>query len=89
MQLAVKGIREATPDGEVVPPLADVGLQWPQVKGSLKVSGASGWICLDVHGNPYDKAVPVVEVTPQGTNRFVKIAWPEGKPPAKECLPPS
>ncbi|MFD3498967.1 hypothetical protein ACFWWT_38215 [Streptomyces sp. NPDC058676] len=89
MQLAVKGIREATPDGKVVPPLADVGLQWPQVKGSLKVSGASGWICLDVHGNPYDKAVPVVEVTPQGTNRFVKIAWPEGKPPAKECLPPS
>jgi ABC-type branched-subunit amino acid transport system substrate-binding protein len=89
MQLAVKGIREATPDGATVPPLVDVGLQWPQVKGSLKVSGASGWICLDVHGNPYDKAVPVVEVTPKGTNRFVKIAWPEGKPPGKECLPPS
>ncbi|WP_367321480.1 hypothetical protein [Streptomyces sp. HUAS ZL42] len=89
VQLAVHGIREATPDGRVVPPLADVGLQWPQVKGSLRVSGASGWICLDVHGNPYDKAVPIVELTPEGGSRFVKIAWPEGKAPGKECLPPS
>jgi ABC-type branched-subunit amino acid transport system substrate-binding protein len=89
MRLAVHGIREATPDGRTDPPLADVGLQWPQVKGSLRVNGASGWICLDVHGNPYDKAVPIVELTPQGRARFVEIAWPEGKPPGKNCLPPS
>ncbi|MDH6217803.1 hypothetical protein [Streptomyces pseudovenezuelae] len=89
MTLVVHGIREATPDGRTAPPLADVGLQWPQVKGSLRVSGASGWICLDVHGNPYDKAVPIVELTPEGDSRFVKIAWPEGRPPGKECLPPS
>ncbi|MDX3245673.1 hypothetical protein [Streptomyces sp. ME18-1-4] len=87
--LAVHGIREATPDGAAVPPLADVGLQWPQVKGSLRVNGASGWICLDVHGNPYDKAVPIVELHADGGSRFVRIAWPEGKPPAGECLPPS
>lgn len=87
--LAVHGIREATPDGKVVAPLADVGLQWPQVKGSLRVNGVSGWICLDVHGNPYDKAVPIVELTAEGGSRFVRIAWPEGRPPAKECLPPS
>ncbi|MET7696987.1 hypothetical protein [Streptomyces sp. NPDC005485] len=89
MRLAVQGIREATADGQEAPPLADVGNQWTLVKGSQRVSGASGWICLDNHGNPYDKAVPVVELTPQGGSRFVKIAWPEGKPPAKECLPPS
>ncbi|MFD5712733.1 ABC transporter substrate-binding protein [Streptomyces pharetrae] len=89
MRLAVHGIREATPDGRTDPPLTDVGLQWPQVKGSLRVNGASGWICLDVHGNPYDKAVPIVELTAQGRARFVQIAWPEGKPPGKECLPPS
>ncbi|MDQ0959897.1 ABC-type branched-subunit amino acid transport system substrate-binding protein [Streptomyces sp. B4I13] len=88
MTLAVHGIREATPDGGTVPPLADVGLQWPQVKGSLRVNGASGWICLDVHGNPYDKAVPIVELHADGGSRFVRIAWPEGKPPGKECLPP-
>ncbi|WP_043686268.1 type 1 periplasmic-binding domain-containing protein [Streptomyces xylophagus] len=89
MTLAVHGIREATPDQQKIPPLSDVGLQWPQVKGSLRVSGASGWICLDVHGNPYDKAVPIVELTPRGTARFVKIAWPEDRPPGKECLPPA
>ncbi len=89
MRLAVHGIREATPDQQKIPPLADVGLQWPQVKGSLRVNGVSGWICLDVHGNPYDKAVPIVELTPQGGSRFVKIAWPEDRPPAKDCLPPA
>ncbi|MFJ3309045.1 hypothetical protein ACIPSA_39585 [Streptomyces sp. NPDC086549] len=89
LRLAVHGIREAVPEGRKIPSLADVGLQWPQVEGSLRVNGASGWICLDVHGNPYDKAVPIVELTPEGHSRFVRIAWPEGKPPAKECLPPS
>lgn len=77
------------PDQQKIPPLADVGLQWPQVKGSLRVNGVSGWICLDVHGNPYDKAVPIVELTPQGGSRFVKIAWPEDRPPSKKCLPPA
>ncbi|MEU9283803.1 hypothetical protein AB0D57_03530 [Streptomyces sp. NPDC048275] len=89
MRLAVHGIRGASPTGKI-PALVDVGLQWPQVKGTqLRVDGASGWICLDAHGNPYDKAVPIVELTPESRARFVKIAWPEGKPPAKECLPPS
>ncbi|MES4888201.1 hypothetical protein [Streptomyces sp. NPDC096012] len=89
LRLAVHGIREAVPGGGSVPALGDVGLQWPQVKGSLRVDGAAGWICLDVHGNPYDKAVPIVELTPRGGSRFVRIAWPEGRPPGKECLPPS
>ncbi|MFI2436854.1 ABC transporter substrate-binding protein [Streptomyces sp. NPDC018693] len=89
MQLAVKGIREAVGEGATIPRLDDVGLQWPQVKGSLRVNGASGWICLDVHGNPYNKAVPIVELTPEGGSRFVRIAWPEGKPPEKGCLTPS
>jgi ABC-type branched-subunit amino acid transport system substrate-binding protein len=89
MRLAVRGIRGASPTGKI-PALADVGLQWPQVKGKeLRVNGASGWICLDAHGNPYDKAVPIVQLTPQSRARFVKIAWPEGKPPSAECLPPA
>jgi ABC-type branched-subunit amino acid transport system substrate-binding protein len=87
MATAVRAVREATPTGSRVPPLADVARQWPQVKGSLKVAGASGWICLDNHGNPYDKAVPVVQLT-RTTPRFVAMAWPEGRPPAADCLPP-
>jgi hypothetical protein len=88
VQLAVHAVRQATPSGRATPALRDVGLQWPQVKGSLRVNGASGWICLDAHGNPYDKAVPVVELVAKGTPRFVEIAWPKGRPPSKECLPP-
>ncbi|MET9902053.1 hypothetical protein [Streptomyces sp. NPDC006446] len=89
MRLAVRGIRGASPTGRI-PALADVGLQWPQVKGKqLRVNGASGWICLDAHGNPYDKAVPIVELTHDSRARFVKIGWPEGRPPAAECLPSS
>ncbi|GHK00289.1 hypothetical protein SY2F82_20860 [Streptomyces sp. Y2F8-2] len=89
MRLAVQGMREATPTGDAVPALADVVNEWAFMKGSHRVDGASGWICLDVHGNPYDKAVPIVELTPDGGARFVRIAWPEGRPPAKECLPPA
>ncbi|MER7109231.1 ABC transporter substrate-binding protein [Streptomyces sp. NPDC000229] len=83
---AVHAIRQATVEGRL-PPLEDVGLQWPQVTGDLRVKGASGWICLDNHGNPYNKAVPVVELT-RDKPRFVQIAWPEGKPPTAECMPP-
>ncbi|MEU3449373.1 hypothetical protein AB0H29_19490 [Streptomyces thermolilacinus] len=85
MALAVQAIREATPDGEMIPPLKEVRDLWPDIKGSLKVEGASGWICLDNHGNPYNKAVPVVQLT-RGGPRFVRMAWPEGRPPDDECV---
>ncbi|MEU8761133.1 hypothetical protein [Streptomyces sp. NPDC048659] len=88
MATAVHAIRQATPDKAAYPELADVVSQWPQVKGSLRVEGASGWICLDNYGNPYNKAVPIVELAQDGSQRFVAIAWPEGKPPAPACLPP-
>ncbi|MFF7182889.1 hypothetical protein [Streptomyces sp. NPDC008121] len=88
MATAVHAIRQATPQGRQYPALADVVTQWPQVKGSLRVEGASGWICLDNFGNPFNKAVPIVELAPDGTQRFVQIAWPEGRPPTDDCLPP-
>lgn len=90
MRLTVEGIREATPRGQSAPTLADVGDEWTLIKGSSgRVNGASGWICLDNYGNPYDKAVPIVELAPDRHARFVEIAWPTGKPPEKDCLPPS
>ncbi|MEV5442299.1 hypothetical protein AB0N23_07100 [Streptomyces sp. NPDC052644] len=85
MAMAVEAIREATPPGETVPPLDQVAKQWPHIKGSLRVEGASGWICLDNYGNPYNKAVPVVQLT-RGAPRFVRMAWPEGEPPGTECM---
>ncbi|WP_030610843.1 ABC transporter substrate-binding protein [Streptomyces fulvoviolaceus] len=90
MRLTYQGIRYAKGDGKTYPTLEEVRTEWRFIKGTQqRVNGASGWICLDNHGNPYDKAVPIVELTPEGRAKFVKIAWPEGKPPAKECLPPS
>ncbi|MER5961900.1 hypothetical protein [Streptomyces sp. NPDC002057] len=88
MATAVHAIRQATPQGAQYPEVAAVGTQWPQVKGSLRVQGASGWICLDNYGNPYNKAVPIVELARDGSQRFVQMAWPEGRPPAAACLPP-
>ncbi|BAU84125.1 hypothetical protein SLA_3211 [Streptomyces laurentii] len=89
MATAVHAIREAA-QGKPYPELADVGQQWPQVTGALqRVNGASGWICLDNYGNPFNKAVPIVELTSQGTQRFVSIAWPEGAPPTQNCLKPN
>ncbi|MFG2771722.1 ABC transporter substrate-binding protein [Streptomyces sp. NPDC048350] len=88
MATAVHAIRQATPQGARYPEAADVVTQWPQVKGSLRVDGASGWICLDNFGNPFNKAVPIVELAQDGSQKFVQIAWPEGRAPAKDCLPP-
>ncbi|MEU6948847.1 hypothetical protein ABZ957_27000 [Streptomyces sp. NPDC046316] len=88
MSTAVHAIRQATPQGARYPEAADVVTQWPQVKGSLRVDGASGWICLDNFGNPFNKAVPIVELAQDGSQKFVQIAWPEGRAPAKDCLPP-
>lgn len=88
MATAVHAIRQATPQGAQYPELADVGTQWPQVKGSLRVAGASGWICLDNFGNPFNKAVPIVELAQDGSQKFVQLAWPEKTPPKKDCLPP-
>ncbi|MFF8288480.1 hypothetical protein ACF068_04490 [Streptomyces sp. NPDC016309] len=87
MTVAVQAVRRATVQGKRLPALKDVGLQWPQMTGDLGVRGASGWICLDNHGNPYNKAVPVVELT-RDKPRFVAIAWPDGRPPAADCMPP-
>ncbi|MFI1360608.1 hypothetical protein ACH4TV_44610 [Streptomyces sp. NPDC020898] len=90
MRLTVEGIREATPTDQPAPTLTDVADEWPLISGSSgRVDGASGWICLDKYGNPYDKAVPIVELTPDRHARFVEIAWPMGRPPEPDCLPPS
>lgn len=89
MATAVQGIREAAGDDGKLPEIRDVVTQWPHLNGPSKVEGASGWICLDNHGNPYNKAVPIVELARDGSQRFVEIAWPEGRPPSQECLPPA
>ncbi|MGQ0775830.1 MAG: ABC transporter substrate-binding protein [Pseudonocardiales bacterium] len=43
------------------------------------VAGASGWISLE-NGNPINKAVPILEVKPDGTVVFVQLSSPRGSP---------
>ncbi|MBT2368750.1 hypothetical protein J7E88_26305 [Streptomyces sp. ISL-10] len=87
MATAVQGIRRATGTSAKAPALADVTAQWPHLTGSLRVNGASGWICLDNYGNPRNKAVPIVRLAANGTLRFQEFSWPDQKPPPVDCIP--
>lgn len=89
MTLAVEGIRRATRK-TLLPDLELVSKQWLYVKGEEgRVRGASGWICLDNHGNPYNKAVPIVQLAPDPPHqRFSSLAWPKGEAPKEDCVPP-
>ncbi|MDG9705425.1 hypothetical protein [Streptomyces sp. DH37] len=80
---AITGIRFHTEKG-AIPSLSTIGNDWDGLQGVNKVEGASGWICLDSSGNPYNKAVAVVRLDPATKSpRFLGLAWPEGAPPPK------
>ncbi len=92
---AISGLRHQT-GGEThvkMPSLEQLGNSWNRLHGTNRVNGASGWICLDNYGNPYDKAVSVVELVPDGKDhvkiKFAGLAWPEGKPPSSNCSIPN
>jgi hypothetical protein len=85
---AIAGIRKATGTGTSTP--ANVGSYWSELRGSSTsyVHGASGWICLDNAGNPWDKAVPIEQLAGR-TPEFVQLAWPAGYPPNAACQVPA
>ena len=70
---AVDAIQDTAPS-DAVPSAASVAAFWASLKGSRSVPGATGLICLDNYGNPYDKAIPVVQYSPSG------IPQPAGDP---------
>lgn len=49
--------------------------------GASAVPGASGLISLDSHGNPVNKAIPIVELSPDGQVRTVEVSSRTGTPP--------
>jgi hypothetical protein len=86
---AISAIRDTTTQQTPMPSLQDIAHEWPQLNGVSKVDGASGWICLDNAGNPYDKAVPIVRYGGSGRPVFVATAWPAGSLPSPSCtIPP-
>ncbi|MFF4021133.1 hypothetical protein [Streptomyces sp. NPDC001843] len=86
---AITAIRERAVRGTALPSTDDIRNVWLRLHGPNRIDGASGWICLDNHGNPYDKAVSVVRLDPVTRSiRFVALSWPTGHPPTAECTAP-
>lgn len=87
---AIQGIRNAVSGEDAVPSLDDVENSWLRLHGESRVEGAAGWVCLDAYGNPYNKAVAIVELDRETEDiRFVRLAWPEGDPPDEDCIVPN
>ncbi|MGW7617566.1 caspase, EACC1-associated type [Streptomyces antimycoticus] len=86
---AVAGIQGAYREGQKLPDLAEVAANWSRLTGGRKVEGASGWICLDLSGHPYNKAVAVAQLDFVGRHpKLLTVAWPERRPPSKSCATP-
>ncbi|MER8041447.1 ABC transporter substrate-binding protein [Streptomyces sp. NPDC094032] len=87
---AIAGIRNDTVGDVKMPSLTEVADSWLRLHGVNRVEGASGWICLDRYGNPYNKAVPIVHLDPATkTAVFDGIAWPRGRAPDANCSIPN
>jgi ABC-type branched-subunit amino acid transport system substrate-binding protein len=71
---AISAIQDATGGTVGMPSPSDIAQYWPTLKGSRTVQGATGLICLDNLGNPYDKAIPVVQYSTSG------VPQPAGDP---------
>ncbi|MBT2468373.1 amino acid ABC transporter substrate-binding protein [Streptomyces sp. ISL-66] len=83
---AIAGIRNDTVGGVKMPSLPEVADSWLRLHGNNRVEGASGWICLDQYGNPYNKAISIVHLDPATkTAAFDGIAWPSGHAPDVNC----
>ncbi|MGH7867377.1 MAG: ABC transporter substrate-binding protein [Candidatus Dormibacteraceae bacterium] len=48
--------------------------------GANMIGGASGFIAIGSNGNAIDKAMPVVEIQPDGSLRVDDTVWPSGTP---------
>nr|BEK63230.1 ABC transporter substrate-binding protein [Kitasatospora purpeofusca] len=83
---AVAGIRKDVGGSVVMPSLDDVTQSWRRLHGGNRVDGASGWICLDQFGNPYNKAVPIVHLDATVRGAVLDtVAWPLGRAPDGNC----
>lgn len=49
------------------------------------IPGASGWISLDPFGKPRNKAVPILQLNPDGTLKFLKLSSPHAS--GQPCVP--
>jgi hypothetical protein len=83
---AITGIRKFFAAERKIPSPGQVPQEWSR----LLVYGASGPICLDAAGNPYDKAIALMQWSAQTGNapHYVSTVWPDGSPLGNICDPP-
>ena len=83
---AISAIQDATQGSVGVPSPLDIAQYWPTLKGSRTVPGATGLICLDNLGNPYDKAIPIVQYSTNGVPRpAANPIFIDGPPAGTDC----
>jgi ABC-type branched-subunit amino acid transport system substrate-binding protein len=85
---AITGIQAITTKENPNPTRAQLIEWWLRLHGFAAVKGASGTISLDNHGNPDNKAIPILEIKPDGAIAFVQLAWPKDVPPDSSQSPP-
>ncbi|MGH8908287.1 MAG: ABC transporter substrate-binding protein [Egibacteraceae bacterium] len=75
---AVKAIRPPDQENVTIDPIAlgEVIQRFGGLHDEFAVPGASGWISLDSSGIPVDKAIPILELLPDGSKKFVELSSP-------------
>lgn len=90
---ASRALARAVHTSEQDVPSADrVRMDLGKLNSDLRVRGASGLVCLTNAGNPYNKALAVVEVEPRSEKLVLDgVAWPTGRAPEKDdsCVIPA
>jgi hypothetical protein len=84
---AISGIRLETGAGTDMPSPEAVAGSWSALYEGNAVLGASGEICVDNQGNPWDKVIPIVKYAASGTPQVVAREYPanNGKPVTVPC----
>ncbi len=84
---AISGIRLETGGGTGIPSPEAVAGSWSALYEGNAVLGASGEICVDIQGNPWNKVIPIVKYAAGGTPQVVAREYPAdgGKPVTVPC----
>ncbi|MGH8906625.1 MAG: ABC transporter substrate-binding protein [Egibacteraceae bacterium] len=86
---AVRAIRSAAVGQDLrTDPISpeEVGDALNGLHGDFAVPGASGWISLDERGDPVNKAIPILELHPDGTVEFLALSAAPFIPPGSSVL---
>ncbi|WP_169813893.1 ABC transporter substrate-binding protein [Actinomadura kijaniata] len=88
--LSIESIQNRVTKPGEVPSLESIPEAWRRLHGPQRVRGASGWICLTGRATPYNKAVAIVRLDDRARSvRFIRLAWPEGRPLDRACREPA